>query len=151
MKEFINIVYTSRAGAEFNAREARHRLKIHAQTENAKHDITGLLVYCEGIFLQTLEGPAAAVDTLYKHIASDKRHTDVDLLARAPLASRAFGKWTMGIIEAEDYENAKGQLARRFEAIASLRADLSQLANPGVAFVEAFLDPENHGIKHTIA
>jgi hypothetical protein len=150
MDEFINIVYASRAGTEFREREARHRLKFQSQNENAKREITGLLVYCEGIFLQALEGPAAAVDSLYECIARDTRHSEVDLLARTAITKRAFGKWTMGIIEAEDYLQTSSSLEKRFAAIALLRHQLHGIANPGEALIEAFLDPENHGIAHTI-
>jgi Sensors of blue-light using FAD len=150
MSEFVNIVYASRAGQEFGAREARHRLRFHSQSENAKREITGLLVYCEGIFIQSLEGPIAAVDSLYDAISRDTRHSEVDLLARAIITKRAFGKWTMGIIEAADYQQTNSPLEKRFAAIAALRPQLDHVANPGAALIEAFLDPENHGIAHTI-
>lgn len=68
MEKIVTIAYTSRAAAEFATREARHRLKFFAQTQNVQVGITGMLVYCEGVFVQAIEGPLRWC-SLYARIA----------------------------------------------------------------------------------
>ncbi|HZZ31515.1 MAG TPA: BLUF domain-containing protein [Phenylobacterium sp.] len=46
--------------------------------------MTGLLIAHRGWFLQALEGPADDVHDLFRHICTDPRHCDAELLAEAP-------------------------------------------------------------------
>lgn len=69
------------------ARKARHR--------NRALGITGLLIQDRGRFVQSLEGPAEAVHHLLSVVRNDNRHTDVNILATQPVATRAFGVWHM--------------------------------------------------------
>ena len=65
---------------------------------NPATGITGILCYGGGIFLQAIEGGREAVNTLYNHIVSDKRHSDVALLHYEEISERRFGGWTMGTV-----------------------------------------------------
>ena len=60
--------------------------------------VTGVLCCCpsEGIFLQVLEGGRSAVNKLYHRIASDSRHSDVELLFYEEIGERTFAGWAMG-------------------------------------------------------
>jgi len=55
-----------------------------------------VLCFSEGIFLQVLEGGRSAVNRLYNRIASDSRHTDVELLCYEEIDERHFAGWAMG-------------------------------------------------------
>ncbi|MEQ9315700.1 MAG: BLUF domain-containing protein [Henriciella sp.] len=82
---------------------ARHNLKpphindiLAASRENNRRDqITGLLVYHEGVFLQVLEGATDQVQQVYARIARDWRHTDCRVLFDEPIVERAFAEWSM--------------------------------------------------------
>ena len=67
-----------------------------SRQHNVANGITGVLCYGGGIFLQAIEGGRAAVNTLYSHIVTDKRHQDVVLLHYQEISERRFGGWTMG-------------------------------------------------------
>lgn len=67
-----------------------------ARVNNKKNDVTGLLLFNSGNFMQLVEGPESTVDTLYKKIEKDRRHTDVKLLFKEPITHRNFSDWTMG-------------------------------------------------------
>jgi len=69
-----------------------------ARQHNAAHDISGLLIYEDRTreFLQVLEGPEAAIKTLYDRICRDARHSHLDLLIEGPIAERGFAGWSMG-------------------------------------------------------
>lgn len=63
---------------------------------NTSLGLTGCLLYSEGNIIQTLEGPAAAVDAMYGTILDDPRHRGVLMLLREPAVERAFPDWSMG-------------------------------------------------------
>lgn len=57
---------------------------------NIQWGVTGVLAFHEGAFLQILEGPDAAVDSLFCRIRNDLRHRDVVVLAVASTSVRRF-------------------------------------------------------------
>ncbi|BFZ55319.1 hypothetical protein PYCC9005_002359 [Savitreella phatthalungensis] len=67
-----------------------------SRRNNIKRNVTGLLLYHDGNFIQFLEGPAHQVDALYERISLDVRHRGVLRLLRREIAKRDFGEWTMG-------------------------------------------------------
>jgi len=90
----VRLLYVSRA-TDKDAR-AIESILDQSRHHNVSNGITGVLCYGGGIFLQAIEGGRAAVNTLYNHIVSDKRHTDVVLLHYQEITERRFGGWTMG-------------------------------------------------------
>jgi hypothetical protein len=66
-----------------------------SRRRNEENDITGALICRDDLYLQLLEGPAAAVDATYARIERDRRHVDVRLLGRRPVATRLFPGWAM--------------------------------------------------------
>lgn len=135
----VTIVYMSRATDEFGSRQARHQLRFHAQASNANADISGMLIYCEGYFVQAIEGPAATADGLFARIAKDVRHTDIELLARTESDARVFGRWSMGFVEADELVEVPIVLAARLEALKHLQDQSLQVS--AARYIEAFLHP----------
>ena len=66
-----------------------------ARRNNPRHGITGALICRQDIYLQLLEGDAAAIDSLFARIATDDRHLAVTALSRAEVADRVFPDWAM--------------------------------------------------------
>ncbi len=71
-------------------------LLAKSRASNAERDVSGLLLYHEGSFLQVLEGDRAVVEALFDRIGEDTRHTDKLLLFRREGVERCFDEWTMG-------------------------------------------------------
>ena len=67
-----------------------------ARRVNKDNDITGLLLYQDGNFLQVLEGSEAAVRATFARIAEDGRHRDVAVMFSEPVEDRLFSDWSMG-------------------------------------------------------
>ena len=91
----VRLIYVSSAVAELPD-AALQAILESAVRHNAPSDITGMLLYCGGNFMQVLEGEEAAVRETYQRICRDPRHKDVYLLGINPLARRDFAAWTMG-------------------------------------------------------
>jgi Sensors of blue-light using FAD len=66
-----------------------------ARRNNPQLGITGALVCRHDIYLQLIEGPASAIDSLYARILVDDRHTNVELLLSEGVGERLFPAWAM--------------------------------------------------------
>ena len=66
-----------------------------ARYNNVRDGVTGALICRHDIYLQLIEGPAAAIDALYARISVDDRHCDVRLLLSEEVDQRMFPEWSM--------------------------------------------------------
>lgn len=93
----VRLLYVSKAVNPADQKAIEGIVKV-AREYNTDHGITGVLCYGDGVFMQCLEGGRDAVNALYGHIISDKRHQDVVLLRYEEIVERQFGGWTMGVV-----------------------------------------------------
>ena len=91
----FNLVYASIAVKPFSGSELL-ALLLHAREKNAAWDITGMLLYKQGSFMQALEGEEAAVRAMFAIIREDERHHHILTLVSMPVAQRQFPTWSMG-------------------------------------------------------
>jgi hypothetical protein len=89
------LVYRSRACHAFTVGELE-RLSRSAREHNSAVEVTGMLVYAQGRFIQHFEGAAADVEEVFDRIRADPRHTDIRVLERGPQRVRRFPTWSMG-------------------------------------------------------
>lgn len=97
----IQLIYVSTATVEYGD-EALERLLHSCVKNNQKKQITGMLIYWRGTFMQVLEGSADAVAETYSRIAADSRHHGLILLEKRDIASREFSNWHMGFRKLND-------------------------------------------------
>ena len=91
----VRLMYASRAVPAVDQEELLAIVR-KSKANNPAAGVTGVLCFSEGIFLQVLEGGRSAVNRLYNRIASDERHTDVELLCYEEIGERRFAGWSMG-------------------------------------------------------
>lgn len=97
----VRLIYASRFSEDLDARQLQAILDV-SRANNPAREITGILCYGPGMFLQCLEGPRAAVNELYGKIIRDPRNKEVTLLEYDDIAERVFGEWSMAYVRAED-------------------------------------------------
>jgi Sensors of blue-light using FAD len=68
---------------------------VQARRNNPASDITGCLICRQDMYLQLLEGPGDAIDTLFAKIKGDDRHLEVMELSRETVPTRMFPNWAM--------------------------------------------------------
>jgi hypothetical protein len=90
-----HLVYASAAGEGFQLTDLEEILRV-ARTNNARDDITGMLLFEGKSFLQVLEGERSKIDVLLEKIRDDRRHARTVLLLRETIEQRSFADWTMG-------------------------------------------------------
>jgi hypothetical protein len=103
MENLIRIVYLCSTTSGVNEHEILRLLK-QARIANRKQDVSGMLLYIGGCFLQTLEGDAPMVDAVSGTIFRDKPRLQLTQIAREPIAEREFSEWTMGFATVDPLE-----------------------------------------------
>jgi hypothetical protein len=95
-------VYCSRASAGVDDAEVE-RIIEWSQRRNAAAEITGVLVFSSGVFLQWIEGPPAQVEKLIASLHGDPRHYDIVTLGRSvEQRARLYPNWEMELVGADD-------------------------------------------------
>jgi hypothetical protein len=97
----IQVTYVSHV-SEPMTREQLLSLLLQCRSNNAEQGITGLLIYGNNTFLQTIEGDEDVIDPLMKDISNDGRHEDIRLLSRRQVEKRQYADWTMGFAQVSD-------------------------------------------------
>jgi hypothetical protein len=88
------LMYTSRS-TESMGTLALFNLLNQARARNAQLDITGHLLYADGMFTQCIEGPPESIEILWQSILRDPRHDTISLVSRGPTEARRFKEWSM--------------------------------------------------------
>ena len=91
----IQLIYTSTAHRDLSHEELIEILESSVRN-NQQRNITGLLLYNKGTFLQMLEGAASHVDEIFERIKRDSRHRNIEALLRTSTRKREFSNWHMG-------------------------------------------------------
>ena len=71
-------------------------LLADAMGRNAERQITGMLLYYQGAFLQVLEGEVHELHHLMHAIERDNRARDIVKLSEKAITQRDFPDWSMG-------------------------------------------------------
>jgi Sensors of blue-light using FAD len=94
MDSLHSIAYVSSAVNMFSEAELELLLQ-QVRRRNIELEITGLLLYSTGNFMQVLEGSKTGVQSVFASIARDPRHRRVVTIMDEPIESREFSEWAM--------------------------------------------------------
>ena len=75
-----------------------------ARTRNAEDGLTGLLIYCDGNFIQALEGAPDDIDEVMARITNDSRHENISTVSDVAISERTFASWDMAFVEASSHD-----------------------------------------------
>ena len=95
-----HLLYRSRAVHPFSATSLT-ALQEQSQEWNKRHNITGLLCYSNGHFVQVLEGSTEQVHALFAKIQQDTRHYQVQALSDRSSSYRWFADWRMALVQTD--------------------------------------------------
>ena len=91
----LSLTYLSSATSRMSTEELTELLAV-VRPKNEALGITGVLLYADGNFIQTIEGPEDAVEATFARIAIDPRHRGVLVGLREQIEERRFPDWSMG-------------------------------------------------------
>src|ERR1700737_4543279 len=104
MEDLIHVIYVSSAAPDISEHDTVKFLN-EARKANRKNDVSGMMLYIGGCFLQLLAGETARVDSACSAIFHDKR--EMRMVLREPIAEREFPEWTMGFEAVAPHEAAR--------------------------------------------
>ena len=99
----IRLVYVSNSPDTLSKEELISILRTNSE-KNQREEITGLLVYEGGDFMQVLEGPEQRVNQLMERIKKGSQYGRVNVLLREEVEERYFPKWSMAFAAPQDLE-----------------------------------------------
>ena len=97
MSDLIQLIYASSTDHMLTETELLEILEV-SRKNNRERDITGILLYKSGNFLQVLEGPKDVVLALYAVIEADPRHREIMKVSERPITERDFPEWQMAFV-----------------------------------------------------
>jgi hypothetical protein len=135
MPELRSIIYVSTAVSLFTEQQLESLL-IEARRLNRDNDVTGVLLYSDGNFMQCLEGPPDSLQSTYDRILASRRHKDVVQLLDKGVEVRSFADWQMGFAQPTQSELLALTTARWRDMSAGPRVSAS--TSPGLALLRSF-------------
>lgn len=95
--KLYSLVYTSTASRPLSKSDLEHILR-KARERNLEEDVTGLLLFTDGKFMQYLEGPQRSVIKIFELIKKSRLHEQIVEVSRHSLTKREYGDWSMGFL-----------------------------------------------------
>lgn len=137
------IIYLSSATKFMSDFELHNLLKI-ARANNKIKNITGLLLYIDGDFIQIIEGDEFEINNLYSNIQFDNRHKNIICVSDQKIVKRQFPDWTMGF-NATSYK-----ILNRNPSYADFNSEALFKFNDKTAsiFIETFLNSHKNFIDY---
>lgn len=102
-EQIRQIVYASAATRPLTPQDLADILQV-ARSCNDQAEITGMLLYRRGQFLQVLEGSEEHLRPLLAKLKKDPRHRQVEVLLDGMITARAFGAWSMAFQDVSGLE-----------------------------------------------
>jgi hypothetical protein len=137
-------VYVSKATHEVS-NQTLLDIQAEAIRANSRLDVTGVLFYGDGWFLQLLEGPRPVVASVFGRIVLDPRHRQASVLHSAAAPDRLATDWSMGVVDIggsvkptsmlemlPHFENEVGHSSER-DPVWQLVEAFERIANPQAA------------------
>ena len=138
------IIYLSRAADNLSIEEVK-QLWIKAKSNNEKTNVTGILLYIDGDFLQILEGEKEIVQNLFELIKIDKRHKSIITVYNNTIEKLEFPNWSMAF-SSTDYKEI--QKLRGFENIT--RKNMLKIDDKtAVIFISTFVESHRNEVVYT--
>jgi len=99
-------VYCSRNQIRGTPEEIIREIRIilsSARRNNPRTEVTGALLFNEGLFAQVLEGPVDSVSPIFEIIQRDPRHSDITVLENGEAERRDFPEWSMAFASSKEH------------------------------------------------
>ena len=124
----MQLVYSSVA-TEPMPKSKLYKILVHARVNNKLSDVTGLLVFVEGTFLQVLEGKPEVIASILEKISDDHRHKNINILYKTNIEQRTFPSWQMAYVSPSPKELAAWTGLRNTTTLETTLATLEREPN----------------------
>lgn len=145
----LHLLYVSGASVRIGDTEIEDILTA-SRRNNLRDDVTGMLLWADGVFIQVLEGEADTVRTLYRRIQADDRHRNLMLVLEQPAGKRLFSHWSMGFKQLDASKSADRklfQISRHTLAEQIINDDGGMFLDTVLAFSRDFIADTERPVK----
>lgn len=106
----ISLIYVSVATNRKMSGDELKEILLKARENNQKRDITGMLLFRNGFFMQALEGEEDEVMEIFDTVSEDTRHRKLLIIHKNKIGKRNFSDWSMGfnVIDDETLKSLEG-------------------------------------------
>lgn len=101
-----NLCYVSSAINTLSEEDLEHLFRVNKRN-NTHLNISGILVYNNGNFLQILEGEKLRIQNLFRKIRQDSRHNNIIKLIDTSIEERIFDDYELGFVTVDDNKKRK--------------------------------------------
>jgi Cu/Ag efflux protein CusF len=138
------IIYLSRATDNLSIDDVK-QLWTKAKSNNKKINVTGILLYVDGDFLQILEGEKETVLNLFELIKIDQRHKSIIIVYNNAIDKLEFPNWSMAF-SSTDYKEI--QKLQGFENVT--RKNMSKIDDKtAIIFINTFVESHRNEVIYT--
>lgn len=92
--QLVQAAYVSRARGARPLHDVAEIIGVSVRNNRAK-ELTGALLFADGLFVQVLEGDAGRVRSLLARLETDARHVDMRIVGLRSVRARSFPNWAM--------------------------------------------------------
>lgn len=124
-ESLVTFIYFSHAVQSFGDKLLMELLR-ESQNNNRRVNVTGMLLYHDGNFLQALEGRKPDVEEVFRRIAKDSRHAGIISSTMMPLPARQFADWSMGFLPGQSLGDSDRQMLNDY---LNRRQEMSEVDN----------------------
>ncbi|KHD89852.1 MAG: hypothetical protein OM95_01985 [Bdellovibrio sp. ArHS] len=114
MGPVFQLVYLSQAAEDISYSDIQDILEV-SRNNNKMDEVTGVLIFRDGHFLQLLEGREQDVKKVLSKILMDDRNHSIRVLIETTTEARLFSNWTMAFYDGDISSNETEDLIELFD------------------------------------
>ncbi len=105
------LIYSSTMSLNCTEQELENILAV-SRKNNVQKNITGILAYYKGNFIQLIEGEQEVIRNLYNTISNDFRHCFIEKILEGYASEKQFPNWSMAFkhLSPEEYREFNGKI-----------------------------------------
>ena len=135
--DLMHLVYVSEAISDLSKQDLSEIL-LSAKRNNYRYNITGILVFSKGKFMQFLEGPEFNVMKTFKAIKNDFRHYGIDIVRQGNISRRQYEGWHMRFTDTEEILDNAGIIFEKLYSAKDMTEEDNDLATESSSWLLAF-------------
>ena len=139
-ENIFHLIYVSTATQSLDVGDIRD-IENTSVTNNNRIDVTGILLYRQGKFMQVLEGSESEVRKLFSAISKDRRHKDVTVIREGVIPNRQFSGWSMRYTPLADIQSYGGLIHKKLFDMTSTAKEVIKSAEEMMHLLLKFKEP----------
>jgi len=118
------LLYVSQAPKSSSTEEDAEVLRRKIRDTRPPHEVTGILIYRRGYFMQYLEGHNTDVSELFWKLRGNVNHYNVRVLSQGVAKERRFSDWSIKHVSTNHITPSSESLIDLFETVLMSKAEV---------------------------